>query len=70
MPPPADLLHRLTVGHPSGAVPIDLHQLIADLQVTQSQSWGGLNDLKPQAHYESRSGLGFLTLFPALYTTD
>lgn len=46
--PPADLLHRLAVGHPSGAVPIDLHQLIADLQTcdhkteyfpTQSQSW-------------------------------
>lgn len=36
--PPADLLHRLAVGHPSGAVPVDLHQLITDLQATQSQS--------------------------------
>lgn len=30
--PPADLLHRLAVGHPSGAVAVDLHQLIAHLQ--------------------------------------
>lgn len=30
--PPADLLHRLAVGHPSRAVAIDLHQLVADLQ--------------------------------------
>lgn len=46
--PPADLLHRLAVGHPSGAVAVDLHQLIAHLQTcnheteyfpTKSQSW-------------------------------
>lgn len=30
--PPADLLHRLAVGHPGGAVPVDLHQLVADLR--------------------------------------
>lgn len=38
MAPPADLLHRLAVGHPSGAVPIDLHQLIADLHTCQNLS--------------------------------
>lgn len=33
----ADLLHRLAVGHPRRAVPVDLHKLIADLQPRRPQ---------------------------------
>lgn len=35
----ADLLHRLAVGHPCCTVPIDLHQLVADLQPHTEGSW-------------------------------
>jgi len=32
LPPPADLLHSLTVGHSCRTVPVYLHQLVRHLQ--------------------------------------